>query len=215
MNFSVTGLFLELALILMPGFIWTRIHVKYGAPGERTAFDIILNSAIFGVVAYTVLFALDRLFGAQFHLLDLDLNAQRLEPTILIDVFEALIISLVGSIVYLYIENYKLVTQFLQWIKATHRYGDEDVWDFVLNSKKTLPFVNVRDFSNEAVFTGYVVVFSESGELRELFLGDVIVYDFSGVEQYRIEGLYIARDRDDITIEFPSLPASGAPSNAK
>jgi Family of unknown function (DUF6338) len=214
-NFSVSGLFLELALVLIPGFIWTRIHTKYGAPGERTAFDIVLNSAIFGVAAYTILFVVDRVIGAQFHLLDLDLTAQRLEPAILIDVFWALIISLCGSVVYLYIENYKVVTRFLQWIRATHRYGDEDVWDFVLNTKKNLPFINVRDFSNEVVFAGYVLVFSESGQLRELLLGNVAVYDFAGSELYRVEALYIARDRGDITVEFPTMPRDGEAADAR
>lgn len=213
MNFSVTGLFLELALILMPGFIWMRIHVKYGAPAERTSFDIILNAFMFGVIAYGVLFAMDRLIGAQFHLLDLDLEAKKLDPGILTDAFWALMISLAGSVVYLYAENYKLITRFLQLIKATGRFGDEDVWDFIFNSKAKLTFVHVRDFEKGAVFTGFAKVYSESGEIRELYLEEVVVYDFDANEQYRIDALYIARDRDDITVEFPTLP-SGAPANA-
>jgi hypothetical protein len=214
-NFSVTGLFLELALILMPGFIWMRIHVKYGAPAERTSFDIVLNAFIFGVVAYGVLFAIDRVSGAQFHLLDLDLDAKKLDPGILIDAFWALVIALVGSVVFLYIENYKIITRFLQLIGTTGRFGDEDVWDFTFNSKGKLTFVHVRDFAKGAVFSGFAKVYSESGQIRELYLEDVIVYDLEGNEQYRVEALYIARDRDDITVEFPALPAPGVSANAE
>jgi hypothetical protein len=48
-----------------------------------------------------------------------------------------------------------------------------------------------------------VETFSESGELRELLLRDVIVYDFEGTEMYKVPHLYLARDRINIHIEFP------------
>ncbi len=34
MNLNVSSLFFELALIFMPGFIWMKIHTRYGAKGE-------------------------------------------------------------------------------------------------------------------------------------------------------------------------------------
>jgi len=56
MNLSVSTLFFELALIFIPGFIWMKIHSRYGFKGEKTQFDLILNAFIFGVLSYTVLY---------------------------------------------------------------------------------------------------------------------------------------------------------------
>jgi hypothetical protein len=49
----------------------------------------------------------------------------------------------------------------------------------------------------------FVEAFSESGQLREMVLGEVAVYDFEGTEMYRVPRLYLARDRANIHIEFP------------
>ena len=51
MNLNVSSLFFEMALIFMPGFIWMKIHTRYGAKGEVTQFDMILNTFIFGVLS--------------------------------------------------------------------------------------------------------------------------------------------------------------------
>ncbi len=52
MNLNVSTLFFELALIFIPGFIWMKIHSRYGLRGDKTQFDLILNAFIFGVLSY-------------------------------------------------------------------------------------------------------------------------------------------------------------------
>ena len=61
----------------------------------------------------------------------------------------------------------------------------------------------MRDFTERVVYSGHVIVFSESGQLRELLLENVTVYDFDGNEMYRMPRLYLARERENIHIEFP------------
>lgn len=56
MNLNVSSLFFELALVFLPGFVWMKIHANYGAKGEVTQFDMILNAFIFGVISYAILF---------------------------------------------------------------------------------------------------------------------------------------------------------------
>jgi hypothetical protein len=206
MNLNVSTLFFELAVIFLPGFIWMKIHMHYGAKGARSQFDMILSAFIFGMISYLVLWVIYYLNGMQLNILNIDSDSKKLlDPKILPDIGYAILISFVGGVIYLYIENFKIFTLFVQKIGATKTFGDEDVWDFMFNSRSaSMDYVHFRDFEQRVVYAGYVGVFSESGELRELLLTDVIVYDFEGTKMYDVPRLYLARERDNIHIEFPS-----------
>jgi Family of unknown function (DUF6338) len=119
-------------------------------------------------------------------------------------IFYASLVSVICALVSLYGNNYKLLTQLLQRIGATKRYGDEDVWDFTFNSgKPEVEYVHVRDFNKKITYAGWVEAFSETEKLRELRLRDVIVYDFEGNALYETPRVYLARKMDNIDIEFP------------
>jgi len=205
MNLNVSALFFEVALLLLPGFVWMKIHTKFGAKGEVTQFDMVLNAFIFGIVSYSILYIIYWKLGFSMHIAAIDVDSKKLfEPELFIDIFAATAVAILLAILHLYGENYKLFTRFVQTIKATRTFGDEDVWDFVFNSSSTsVNYLHFRDFENRVVYAGYVNLFSESGQLRELVLRDVIVYDFDGNEMYKIARVYLARERDSIHIEFP------------
>jgi len=211
MNLNVSSLFFEIALIFMPGFIWMKIHTRYGAKGEATQFDMILNTFIFGVLSYAILYFVYWTRGLSLHILDIDVNNTKiLDSKIFEEILYAMIIAVIGGIIFLYMENYKIVTRFVQMIGATKRFGDEDVWDFVFNSSsRSVNYLFFRDFEQRVVYAGYVDLFSESGQLRELVLRGVTVYDFEGEEMYRMPRLYLARERDNIHMEFPEMPREG------
>jgi hypothetical protein len=206
MNLNVSSLFFEIALLLLPGFVWMKIHTKYGAKGEITQFDMILNAFLFGIIAYAVLYLIYWKFNIPMHIVSLDVDSKQLfQPESFVDIFAATGIAILLAILHLYGENYKLFTRFVQVIKATKTFGDEDVWDFVFNSSSvsSVDYLHFRDFENQVVYAGYLNIFSKSGQLRELVLRDVIVYDFDGQEMYKAAHMYLARERDKIHIEFP------------
>jgi Family of unknown function (DUF6338) len=204
-NLNVSSLFFELALIFIPGFTWMKIHSRYGMRGERPQFDLILNAFIFGVLWYAILYLIYRFNGWTLNIFDLEPENKKLvQPEILPEILWAAAIAIVGGVLSLYIENYKLFTRFVQMIRATNVYGDEDVWDFVFNSRsRAVDFVHLRDFEQRVTYAGFVETFSESGQLREIILSEVAVYDFEGAEMYRVPRLYLARGRENLHIEFP------------
>jgi hypothetical protein len=205
MDLSVSALFFQLALIFIPGFIWMKIHTRYGPKGDKKQFDLILNTFIFGVLSYTILYIIYRYLGRTLKLFELNTDDKKLiQPDVFPEIFLAAIIAILGGVLTLYVENYKLFTRFAQRIGATKTFGDEDVWDFVFNSRsKAADFVHFRDFDQRVTYAGIVESFSESGQLRELVLRDVIVYDFEGTPMYQVSRLYLARARDNIHIELP------------
>jgi len=205
-NLNVSSLFFELALIFIPGFIWMKIHSRYGFKGDKTQFDLILNAFIFGVLSYAFLYIIYSYKGWSLKLFELESDSKKLiQPEIFPEIIAAVIIAIVGGVLSLYVENHKLFTRFVQKIGATKTYGDEDVWDFVFNSSsRAVNFVHFRDFEQRVTYAGLVEIFSESGQLREIVLREVAVYDFEGAEMYRVPRLYLARDRNNIHIEFPT-----------
>jgi hypothetical protein len=120
MNLGVSSLFFELAVIFIPGFIWMKIHSRYGFKGEKTQFDLILNSFIFGVLSYAFLYMIYAYKGWMLKIFDLDSDSKKLlQPEIFPEIVAAVGISIIGGIVTLYVENHKLFTRLVQSIGAT------------------------------------------------------------------------------------------------
>jgi len=125
------------------------------------------------------------------------------------EIVVAIALSLLMAIAWIYAETYKLFWRLLQWLKATKRYGDEDVWDFTFNATDAaVEYVNFRDFANRIVYSGWVQSFSETGRLRELVLREAEIYDFDGRKLFAMPLGYLARTPENIHIEFPFKASS-------
>ena len=76
------------------------------------------------------------LFGKDFSSIGVDFPDQTgIVPNDFVDeVLISIGISIVLAVLWIYTTNYKILVRFLMLIKATRRYGDEDVWDFMFNS---------------------------------------------------------------------------------
>ncbi len=197
---------LQVALIFLPGLVWATIDARYGRGARPAEFQLILRAFLFGLVAHGVTFLIYAAAGLTYDVPKFGGEKDPiLEARLADEVVVALGVALVLAVLWLYFSNYKLIVRFLQAIKATSRYGDEDVWDYTFNSKDaSVEYVHVRDFANELTYAGWVDVYSDSGALRELTLRDVRVHGFDGELKYEMPRMYLARKSDDIHIEFPS-----------
>lgn len=196
----------QVAVIFLPGIIWARMDNRYCALEKRSDLDFFVATFIFGVVSYATTFAIFLLLNWHFFPIDFKEAQDRtvLTRAIGIEILDATIVGFLLAIAWVYASTWKVLTHLLQFLRATKKYGDEDVWDFTFNSRDdSVRFVNVRDFEKKIAYTGWVNAFSESGKLRELTLFDVQLYDFEGSFMYSVPRVYIARKPDDIHIEFP------------
>ncbi len=196
----------QIAVLFLPGIIWARIDMRYAAKEKRSDLDFFIATFIFGLVAYSLTFVGYAAAGRTFRVVDFKAvgDTSVLTSQVCWEILIATAVGFVLAILWVYASTWKILTKFLQFIRATKRYGDEDVWDFTFNSAGThTRFVNVRDFDKKIVYTGRVNAFSESEKLRELTLYDVEVYDFDANFMYAVPHLYMARRPDDIHIEFP------------
>jgi hypothetical protein len=170
---------------------------------------------VFGLAAYLVTFCIYWLAsfvipGLNFQLFQFKKDVEFLDIASIKLIFAASWVSVVCAVLWLYASTYKLITQFLQWIKATKRYGDEDVWDYTFNSGRAeVEYIHLRDFEKKITYAGWVEAFSESEKQREIRLRDVIVYDFEGKVLFETPRVYLARKMDNIDIEFPYREKAG------
>lgn len=207
-------LVLTLALIFLPGIIWARLDARYARQVKPTQSEFVVNVFVFGLVAYLATYVAYLLpFVARIAAFDLvtialddDEVAQALGKSVVDDILAASAMALVLAPAWLAVQRYKLVVRFLQLIKVTKRYGDEDVWDYLLSSDDPRAFyVNVRDDQTGQTFCGYVDQFSEAPGLRELVLSQVEAYHTTtGDRTIQVARMYLARDPKGMTLEFPA-----------
>jgi len=177
--------FLQLAIIFLPGLVWERIDAQFAQKRVPTQFDVLRRTFVFGVVAYIVTYGICRFLGFPFELFEPKKDSTFLGETAVREIFIATFVAFSCSIVWLYFVNFKILMRFMKRIRATKRYGDEDVWDFTFNAHdRNVEYVHLRDFDKEIVYAGWVERFSDTEKVRELVLHDVKVYDFEGNELF-------------------------------
>lgn len=93
-----------------------------------------------------------------------------------------------------------------QDLESRISFGELDVWGYTLNLKEVV-WVTVRDHKNDLIYDGWVQAFSDDSRDAEVLLRDVSVYKNStGEKLYQVGGVYLSRNREDISIECRTLP---------
>ena len=101
------------------------------------------------------------------------------------------------------IDHYKLINRFGKWIKLSNKYGDENLYSYFLNAKE-VEEVYVRDVENKLTYHGFVNSFSETDEIKELVLLDVVVYDYETSQKlYSLDKIYLSKSKENLIIELP------------
>lgn len=203
----------QIALLFLPGVVWARLDVTWARSKKPSDPEFFVLSFLYGVASYAITFCIYSLFVGDFEFVSID-RPSLLTAGIIQEVSAATAVSFVCGVAWIYASTYKLMARTLQFLNATKRYGDEDVWDFTFNSRsKSVTYIHWRDFEQKLVYAGFVNTFSESAETREIVMRDVTVYDFEGNKMYDVPLLYLARKSDSIHIEFP-IPNTDAGDGA-
>lgn len=201
--------FFQLVIVFIPGIIWERIDVQYGPASRPQQWDILRRTFVFGLASYVVTYgvywvASFFVSGLSFEIFHFKKDDEFLDANSVRLIFSASVVAIACAVLWLYIGTYKLITRFFQFIGATKRYGDEDVWDYTFNAGRAeVEYIHLRDFAKKLTYAGWVEAFSETEKQREVRLRDVIVYDFEGNQLFESPRMYLARKMDDIDIEFP------------
>jgi len=101
----------------------------------------------------------------------------------------------------------KIWNRLCQKLGITDRFGDEDLFNLILDASQRPQWHVVRDHKENLVYYGSITHCSDERDDRELLLSEVDVFSNQGEAQllYSCNSLYVCRKRDDISIEI-SLP---------
>lgn len=224
MEFS--ELTIRILFLFFPGIICTLIVDNLTIHRERRAFTFIVHSFIFGLscylIYYFVKFLLDQVIWITTfvdpRVTFLDALMERNQQLDYLEIIKTTVyVSIPLGLIVTLLLNRKVFHRFAKLIRVTRKFGEVGVWEYTFNLPN-IEWVRVRDIKNDLVFQGWVQAFSDSADDNEMLLRDVTVFrNSTGKELYKIGGLYLARERGELTIEFPQieLTESAIPKSSK
>jgi hypothetical protein len=199
---EISELTLKLILLLIPGSLACIIYERLTIHKQWTSFKFVTNAILFGSISYLiaeVIFSIHnpdtsfKSFWENLPTKDIPYNV----------ILKASLISIFVGFAATGIDHYKLINRFGKLIKLTNKYGDENLYSYFLNAKE-VEEVYVRDIQNKLTYHGLVNSFSETDEIKELVLLDVIVYDYETSEKlYSLDKIYLSKSKENLIIELP------------
>ena len=219
---DITEFTFRLMLLGMPGiccyFLLKKLIGKIGADSVEAVLSIFVFSVLSYLTADCLLWVLSNVkdLGVgdnNFRLIrslvgDLTkIGDKAIAAATLCSVFVA------GALAGLY--RKKVWNRICQRLRLTNRFGDEDVFNFLLGSNADLPrWYVVRDYKESLTYYAAITAWSDENDDRELILSEVDVYSNEREDGkatlallYSCANLYLCRKRDDISIEIiPEKP---------
>ena len=197
---------LTVAIMLVPGYLGAQVYRFLGRSTRDRAMKSwgdFLQVLVFGLVGQLPALMLASLgeWWQRPALLTLSDNALA-TPHWLFDLVVPFCFAATVGVVTAAVANRKLLYRWIARPLGIQRYGDEDVWAYLMNSKE-LQWIFLRDYRCGLVYKGWIELYSDSGTSRELVLKEVEVFDnASGTRLYDVPRLYVSRDQHDVSVEI-------------
>ena len=211
---EISEFFFKLLLLFFPGILcaYSVDHLTTHRPREW--FFFLLQSFVFGLIAYFLYWlGLNLVHSLWPNKVTLDMNFMHalVDSGVPFSFQEIAIVSVVGialSCLIIVGSRFKMLNRFANRIGITNKFGELDVWGYMLNMKDVV-WVTVRDHVNDVIYDGWIQAFSDDSQDAELLLRDVSLYKNStGKRLYQVGAVYLSRNREDISIECRTLPIS-------
>ncbi|MEI6056861.1 MAG: DUF6338 family protein [Lentisphaerota bacterium] len=204
---------IRILLLFLPGIICSIFVDKFTTHKKKTPFYFVIVSFTYGFVSYFSYWLLLKLLSLVFSINSrLYFTSSLLDNSMPISFGEIVwvcITAAVLSYVISFIINRSFHYKIARILSVTNKFAETDVWEFTFNSKDLDEWVTVRDHKYNLIYQGWVNAFSQSSNKPELLLRDVSVYsNETGKPLYQIGCMYIARSREDLTIEFGNIPVT-------
>jgi hypothetical protein len=212
---EISDLALRVLLLFFPGVVAGLIVDALTNHRQRTPFVFATNAFVLGIVSYLMLAFLRSLwnwiipgFFRGQRAPDLIFFQALTDEKVTLGWVEITLAVGVASVVALILSaviNHKWLHRIARRAYVSRRSGELDTWSLLFNSGE-IGWINIRDFSRDLVYEGWVDAFSDTSEAPEVLLRDVGVYrNMSGELLYRTPRAYVKLRPDDVVIEYPPV----------
>lgn len=200
---QISAFFIRVVILVLPGLVGSLFYRKLRGGRQQKDWRDLAEITLFALSSYALYGAALERFAAEGPVALRALFDESV-PVRWTEVVVASLIGVVLAVLASYVQRFKLINWFGRKIGATHRFGDEDVWEYFHNSPDTGSWLYVRDHQEELVYYGWLEAYSETGDDRELLLSDVEVYTNETDEPLdAVPFLYVSRAACDFTIQIP------------
>lgn len=212
---NLNELTIRLLILFLPGMISSLAVSNLTTHRELKPADHILPSFIYGFLVHVAYNLGARSWNTRFSEVYLFPEYQLLpkserdsEQIAVEAILYSIAVGLPFALLIAAAINHKVLNRVARALQVTRKFGDRDVWSFVMNAPGT-PWVVVRDSLKSLYYLGAVDAFSDEENTRELYLRNVRVYDNdTGDELYQTAEMYFSFPRDSMVIEMPGREES-------
>lgn len=198
---DLSSFLIRVIFLVIPGVVSSLLYRSLRGRTKRPDWETYLEILAFSLVNYCVAgfffwISTEHGFKALQALYDDKLPIDR---QVVSEIVGSAIAGVPVAFIASYIEQYKVLNRIGKWLRATRRFGDEDVWDYLQRSPNVI-WVLVRDHKFDLAYYGWAEAYSDPYKARELLLRDVKVYrNSTGEHIYDSIGIYISRKAEDLT----------------
>lgn len=200
----------KLILLFLPGIICSYIVDTFTNHKERTQFQFLVNSYVYGLISYGLYWLFMHMFGSSIGVsadtVSFLKTLQNSDETVSFkEIGYACLVSIILASFVTFMHTHKLHFRLFRWLKITNKFGELDVWGYLMNSED-VSWITVRDVESNLMYDGWIQAFSDNSKEAEVLLGDVRVYDNStGLLLYEVNSQYLSLDKTKIRIEIRKL----------
>lgn len=196
----------SLLFIFFPGIICAYMIDMFTNHSERTQFQFVLNSFLLGFGSYLI-YTIFIYLCAPTEMEKISFLHYLSGGKVEISLKEIIIVCFVSiclGIVIIVTATHKWHFRVFQYLRITNKFGEQDVWGFLMNSPQA-GWVTVRDIENNVMYDGWIKAFSDNSREAELLLESVNVYKNStGEYLYNVSVQYLSLSRGKISVEVRS-----------
>jgi hypothetical protein len=207
---DVSSFVIRIVILAIPGIVASRVYRALQGEAKGRDWESFIEIALFAVASY----ALYELGASAFGKTVMSLHAVLDEkiPLSWNEISIAAAISLPLAYIASLLSQKKIFNRVGQQLRVTERFGGESVWSLFLALPEVQDWIYVRDHKLGITYFGYVVAYSGQEE-KEIIMKEVEVFDSERSKLlYKRNMIYIARSRNELSIEVPDIPANGLSS---
>jgi len=197
----------KMTLILLPGFAWSLIWMKYSKNKPQTdkfyfvVYAIVASAFNYLATFYTLSFFIEDFYKYIIKILDNDINENDINI-----IFVATVISFISASLSVYLSHKTPIWKLMKYLKISLNDGENDVLTSSIHKHMMLgekALIRIYDFKNDKIYQGKIAQISEPSQEMEFVLNGCEIYDnINGKYLLSIKKIYLKLDPKNILIEF-------------
>jgi hypothetical protein len=216
---NLNELTVRLLFLFLPGIVCSLVVAHLTTHRDLRPADHVIPSFLFGFLVYVLYSGTAAVWNGMLAFGDLppyELIPGEGTPATGISAL-AILVSIVLATALAFVlsalKNRKVLNRIARVLRVTRKFGDRDVWSYMMNSDN-LEWVVIRDRSKGLYYVGKPMVSSDEETVRELILTSTAVYDYeSGEELYVAGNVYFSFPNEGLVIELNPKERKDEPQN--